>query len=143
MYIRYSKYMYLSVSPSCRAEGRGNRAHSNVCPPPPQMFVAEPDTTAQSARHGGFVSLPLLLLFSFTLPDSNQPTATAQRKSWSSHSVGRLGTPWAGNRSPARMANWEGPMLRVSCRLAFFLMFPEHNPLSPSFFLRLNQFQSR
>lgn len=72
----------------------------------PPMFVCEPDTTAQSARHGGFFS-PALPRLQFSRP-STLPlcqtaityctsAATAQRRrTWSPHSVGRLGTPWAG-----------------------------------------------
>lgn len=58
-------------------------------------------------------------------------------------SVGRLGAPWGGTALPARTANEGVWLLRVSCRLAFFLTFPEHDPWPPSFFLLLDHFQSR
>lgn len=102
----------------------------------PPMFVSEPDTTAPSpwispARpHLQFSRSPTLPLclsarycyfmaHKLALTLGEQPGAHTRSGGWGLPGLEPLSGP---------DGQWEGPMLRVSCRLAFFLKFPERNP---------------
>lgn len=124
----------------------------------PPMFVSEPDTAARSPWISP--ARPRLQFFrSFALPlcqtaaihpsaylgtycYGTQPRPRTERAPGAHTRSGGWGLPGQEPLSGPD-GQWEDPMLRVSCRLAFFLKFPERNPWPSSFFLPLDQFQSR